>query len=111
MDLVAGHDRRVDLGIASLLFAAIIDVRGAHAKYGGAVRDICAVADADAMAGGDRVAEAHQEWISAGTIKFGRFDIVQHPDADAVTVRRRFASTRLAAARFAAILEIDAEES
>ena len=101
----------MNLGIASLLFAAIIDVRYAHAEHGGAVRDICTVADADAMAGGDRVAEAHQEWIGAGAVKFGCFDIGQHPDADAVTVRRRFASAGLAAARFAAIFEIDAEES
>ena len=101
----------MNLGIASLLFAAIIDVRYAHAEHGGAVRDICAVANADAMAGGNRVAETHQEWIGAGALKFGRFDIGQHPDADAVTIRRGSASTRLAAARFTTIFEIHAEES
>src|SRR5438876_11859337 len=114
----------MDLMVAVLQLAAIVNVRLAHwatAREGdGAGRaaealitvavigSANAILHVDAVASGDAVTEVEQP-ISR-IVQASQFGVGQHPDADAVAVRRRFLAARLEATGFAAVFDVHAEQ-
>src|SRR5438552_984870 len=106
----AGHDRGMDLMVATLQLAAVIKVRSAHAEGGGAIGNIRSVSNAEAVASRDRIAETYKISIRSAAIELGQLNIRQHPNADAIPVWRRCASPGMAAARLATVFDIHAEQ-
>src|SRR5262245_45665882 len=106
----------MDLMIAVLHLAAVINVRLAHwatareRKRPGAAAGVLqvsrkhAIAILQTVAGRDAIAEVEQT-IAMQT---GTFGIGQHPDTDAVPIGRIFCSARMEATRLAAIFNIHA---
>src|SRR5439155_24186143 len=114
----------MNLMVAVLERAAVVNVRLAHratAREGddagraaealitvAVIGSANAILHVDVVASGDAVTEVEQ---AVGRIIQARFlSIGQHPDADAVAVRRRFLAARLEATGFAAVFDVHAEQ-